>query len=240
MIAALGRIRLIIRQINILIWHYPHLVIDSDYDAYWHDKRGRNMGQISAFQKQRADWLLPRIEPGSSVLDIGCGDGAVLLYLQKHLSFQPIAADISDYALNFLRSKGITTIKFDANVIDDIQKLPEIDYLILFEVLEHMPDPEQFLKTIEPKLRKAIFFSFPNTGYFPYRLRLLFGSFVMQWRLHPGEHLRFWTYRDLKWWLKELGYWERSTIHVYEGIPGLNRLWGSLFGMAFVGEIKCE
>lgn len=64
------------------------------------------------------------------------------------------------------------------------------------------------------------------------------GKFVIQWRMHPGEHLRFWTYKDIKWWLKELGYDDKSEVMIYEGIPGLNKLWGGLFGMAIIGEIK--
>ena len=222
-----------------LVFRYPRLVLqETDYNAYWQDKRKRNMGAISHFQRQRADWILPRIEEGSTVLDVGCGDGGVLLYLLQHKMFAPIAADISDYALEFLRSRGISTLRFDVNDAEEIPSLPDVDYVILFEVLEHVPHPEKFLSLIEKKAAKSIFFSFPNTGYFPYRIRMLLGSSVVQWRLHPGEHLRFWTYRDLRWWLRELGYANRSEIHVYEGIPLLNRVWGSLFGMAFVGEIR--
>ena len=112
---------------------------------------------------------------------------------------------------------------------------------MLLEVLEHLPNPEQLLKQIRKKGRKSIFFSFPNTGYFSYRLRLLFGSFPIQWRVHPGEHLRFWTYRDLKWWLNEMGFHGKYEITIYEGIPLLNKIMGSLFGMGFIIEIKnCE
>ena len=62
----------------------------------------------------------------------------------------------------------------------------------------------------------------------------------MQWALHPGEHLRFWTYRDLKWWLKELGFDKQSEVYVYEGIPVLNKLWKGLFGAGFMIKIKKE
>ena len=222
-----------------LIWSTPALALQGpDYDAYWRDKRRHGMGTLSPFQKQRADWILPRIETGSTILDVGCGDGGVLLYLLRHRDLAPIGAEISEYALEFLESRGIATVKSDIRDPESLARLPDVDHVILFEVLEHVPNPETFLKQIERKARKSIFFSFPNTGYFPYRVRMLLGSFVMQWRLYPGEHLRFWTYSDLKWWLNELGYENRSSIHVYEGIPLLNRVWGSLFGMAFVGEIR--
>lgn len=227
-------------QFRRLIFHYPPLKLEQvDYDDYWKDKRRDKMGSITSFQRQRADWVLARIEPGSSVLDIGSGDGGVLLYITQHISIKPLAADISKHALNYLSSQGVQTIQLDPAALNDFSQFPEVDYVLLFEVLEHMPNPEQYLKQIEKKARRSIFFSIPNTGYFPYRIRMLFGSFVMQWRLHPGEHLRYWTYRDLKWWLSELGYTERSHVHIYEGVPFLNRIWGGLFGMGFVGEIRC-
>jgi len=172
------------------------------------------------------------------VLDVGSGDGAVLLYLRGHKRIDIVAADLSQYALDFLRVKGIAVIKLNVNDESLSSALPIADHIILFEILEHMQNPERFIKSIEDKARKSIFFSVPNSGYLPYRIRLLLGRSFMQWRLHPGEHLRFWTLRDLRWWLAQLGYLEQTQLHVYEGIPGLNRLFPSLFGMAIVGEIK--
>lgn len=221
------------------IVHYPKLTLDeTNYDDYWVNKRGTNLGYANRWQMQRGDWILNRIEEGSSVLDIGCGDGGVLLYMKSKKEFDAIGTDISDICLNFLYSKGITVLRFDINNSDDIQSLPEVDYVMILEVLEHMPNPEKFLNDILIKARKGLFFSFPNSGYIAYRLRLLFGAFPMQWALHPGEHLRFWTYRDLKWWLKELKFDEQSEIHVYEGIPFLNKLWKSLFGAGLIVKIN--
>jgi len=215
----------------------PLRLEQTDYDSYWRDKRGATMGALNSFQEARARWILPRITPGSTVLDVGCGDGAVLQYLTKRASFHAIGADVSKVALQHLQSQGIQTIPFDSNDFEAIRALPEVDHIMLFEILEHMQNPERFLSLIQTKARKSVFFSFPNSGYFAYRLRLLFGRSIKQWRLHPGEHLRYWTYADLTWWLRELSLDTRTTFTVYEGLPGLNRLWPSLFGMAFVGEI---
>jgi len=228
-----------LKEIYRQITHYPKLVLEeTNYDDYWKDKRGNNLGYANSWQKQRGDWIVDRIEEGSSVLDIGCGDGGVLLYMKKKKDFKAVGADISDIVLNFLDSKGIEVVKFDINDFNSISELPDVDYVMMLEVLEHMPNPEKFLKLIMKKAKRGVFFSFPNSGYISYRLRLLFGAFPMQWRIHPGEHLRFWTYRDLKWWLKELELYDKSEIYVYEGIPVLNRLWKGLFGAGFVVEIK--
>jgi len=228
-----------LKEIYRQITHYPKLVLEeTNYDDYWKNKRGDNLGYSNSWQKQRGDWIVSRIEEGSTVLDIGCGDGGVLLYMKKKKDFKAVGADISDIVLNFLDSKGIEVVKFDINDFDSISKLPEVDYVMILEVLEHMPNPEKFLNMISKKAKKAVFFSFPNSGYISFRLRLLFGAFPMQWTIHPGEHLRFWTYRDLKWWLKELGIRDKSEIYIYEGIPVLNKLWKGLFGAGFVIEVK--
>ena len=52
--------------------------------------------------------------------------------------------------------------------------------------------------------KSGLIISIPNTGYIRDRLRLFFGLFPLQWAFHPSEHLRFWTIRDFKWWIKSL------------------------------------
>ncbi|MEL7067702.1 MAG: class I SAM-dependent methyltransferase [Cyanobacteria bacterium J06581_3] len=222
-----------------LLFSYPRLsLLETDYDSYWRNKRGSNLGYANKFQSYRAGYIASRIEENSTVLDIGCGDGAVLLNMQNQKQLELIAADISDVVLDFLSSKGIKTIRFDTNSFSAISSLPKADYILMLEVLEHMQNPEKFLKLISERAIKGIFFSFPNTGYISYRLRFLLGRFPVQWRTHPGEHLRFWTYRDLKWWLKEMELSGKSNIHVYEGVSCLNKILPSIFGAAFIVEIK--
>jgi len=217
----------------------PNIVRSFDYDQYWKDKRKSGLGSLNSFQLARADWVKGRLLPGSSLLDVGSGDGGVLMHITKSVKLgRTIAADVSEYALTHLKSQGFDTVTFNINDPQAITQIPAVDYITLLEVLEHLPDPETLLAQLEKKASKSIFFSFPNTGYFAYRLRLLFGRFPVQWRLQPGEHLRFWTYRDLKWWLDQLGYAQRATIYTYEGLPFLNRLCPSWFAMGFVVELK--
>jgi methionine biosynthesis protein MetW len=221
------------------LYYYPKMDLsETNYDKYWEDKRSSSMGTANSYQIKRASLIEKRIETGSSVLDLGCGDGAVLFQLMKFIKIDAIGADISEKALKYLQSKGIKTIKCDLNNADEIDSLPEVEYILLLEVLEHMQNPEKFLLRIQKKARKGLFISFPNTGYITYRLRLLFGRFPVQWRVHPGEHLRFWTYKDLKWWLKEMELHNQTDVCVYEGVPFLNKIMPGLFGAAFILQIK--
>lgn len=225
-----------IKQALVYLFSYPvnHLEhFEVDYDAYWEDKRGEHLGKLSRWQKQRADLILSVLkETRTSVvlIDIGCADGAVLRYLKDNANVSRIiGADVSSSALVKARAHGVETILVGQDLQASVEVIPKADYILLLEVLEHMPDAERFLNEMLTKSSIGVFFSFPNTGYFLHRLRLLLGRFPLQWRLHPSEHLRFWTYRDLKWWLTALGH-TQYTIHAYEGVPILNTLLPSIFG----------
>jgi hypothetical protein len=107
----------------------------------------------------------------------------------------------------------------------------------MLELLEHIPHSEELMLSALGKSQKGIFISFPNTGYYRHRLRLLFGKFPLQWRVFPNEHVRFWTYTDAKWWLKSLGI-QNYTLHCYKGIPLLNKILPSIFGAGMIIEIS--
>jgi len=216
------------------IFLYPTLHIkerDVDYDDYWKEKRGKRIGSLSLWQRKRANIVLRCVEKENPVtfVDIGCGDGAVLKFLKEHLNIsKATGVDVSDFALQKAKEFGIETVKVDISDVKNVEAIPVADYILLFEILEHIQDSELFLRDVMKKAKKGVFFSFPNTGFYAYRLRLLFGKFPMQWRVHPSEHLRFWTHRDLKWWLGAQGI-ENYKIFYYEGVPLLNKIIPSLF-----------
>lgn len=222
------------------LFYYPKadifINLRVDYEKYW-EIRGRNSRPIlSDWQKKRADIVLKTIEKKSSVLDLGCGGGAFIKYLEEKADIKGIGVDLSDKILNQAKSIGVSVIKLDITNSASVKSLAEFDYITGFEIIEHLSCPEELLNCLREKARRAMFFSVPNTGYYAHRLRLLFGKFPLQWAYHPGEHLRFWTVSDIKWWLKSLNF-SIATIELYEGVPLLNRLWPSLFAKGIVFKI---
>jgi methionine biosynthesis protein MetW len=228
----------LIKEFFARLYRYPKVTLEYegvDYDSYWADKREQGLGTLSHWPKQRADMALAHMvkDADLSVLDIGCGDGAVLTYLKKNARVvKAIGVDVSAVALKKAAGNGVETIHSHTDPLESLPANLRVDYVLMFEVLEHMAKPEAQLRYMMSIADRGVFFSFPNTGYIQHRLRLLLGSFPLQWQVHPGEHLRFWTYRDLVWWLKALGIKE-YTIQIYEGIPVLKKVWPALFGQAF-------
>lgn len=204
-----------------------------DYDKYWKKRRKGSTAALSRWQKQRADLILKTIERGSTVMDIGSGDGALLKYLIDRGGVTGIAVDMSQPMLDQAKMLGIQTRLVDLRDELSLANLPEADYILGLEILEHMPEPEVLVMNLKGKARKGMIFSFPNTGYYAHRLRLLLGKFPLQWALYPGEHLRFWTVSDAKWWVRSLGF-TFFQVRVYEGLPVLNRLLPSLFGQGII------
>lgn len=217
------------------IWTYPEFKIsDKDYTFYWQERKPAFKKELNSFQKKRADFTLKLIESNSLVIDVGCGDGGTLFYISQRKKLEKIiGVDFSKDVLALAQEKGIETVNLDIFNIEELKKLPQADYTFLFEVIEHLPNSEEILSWAFKNSKKGVFFSVPNTGFFVYRLRLLFGKFPLQWRVNPSEHLRFWTVKDMKWWLKELGY-KNYIMKIYEGVPFLNFTWPSLFGQGIL------
>jgi methionine biosynthesis protein MetW len=227
-----------IKQGILSIYSYPNeIMLRTQYDKYWESKRGNNMSNMNSFQKYRSQILISKLENNSTLLDFGSGDGNILKQVAKNKKIKITASDFSIKSISHLSDEKFEVIELDISNNNGLKELKNFDYISALEVLEHIQNPEDLLIEMIKKSKKGVFVSFPNTGYIFYRLRFLFGRFPVQWRLHPGEHLRFWTFKDLKWWLKKLGI-ENHQIISYEGIPFLNKIIPSLFGEAFIVWIK--
>lgn len=209
----------------------------TDHDIYWESKLAADIGLLSPWRRRRAQVFTDLVADGDRVLDLGVGDGALLRYMLERKRIQASGLDASPKAVALCQSLGLDVRLADLNQpITDFLNGP-YDYIILSEIIEHLPTPEALLNTLRPHVRKGLIVSIPNTGYYLHRLRLLFGRFPLQWVVTPGEHVRFWTRADFHWWARQLGF--RIVQEVpYEGTPGLKTLWPSLFAAAFVYVLK--
>ncbi|MCB9453197.1 MAG: methyltransferase domain-containing protein [Anaerolineaceae bacterium] len=204
-----------------------------DYDVYWDNKAQAGLGILSPWRRKRAQAFATVVSKGSSVLDLGVGDGALLQYLIEKRGVDGYGLDVSPKAVEFCRQEGLKVDLADINQpITNFIANP-FDYIILSEIIEHLPDPESLLNTLRPYARKAIIVSIPNTGYHQHRLRLLMGRFPLQWVVTPGEHLRFWTLTDFRWWAQQMNFKVAQEIP-YEGTRWLKAVWPGLFAAAFV------
>lgn len=228
-----------LKKIFIELFLYPEFPQNPlSYDDYWKKVIGTEFDKINSFQRQRAHFVLRNIQEADTICDLGCGNGAVIKEIRNFRNHPTFAVDYSKYVLEKLEQLDFQTLFLDLNDPTLFSKLPKVDHYLMLEVLEHLPHSEIFLKEALQNSKKSVFFSFPNTGYIVFRSRMIMGKFPMQWVTHPGEHLRFWTYHDLKWWLKQIGLYQKAKIHVYGGWPIINKIWPNLFGRGMIVQIK--
>jgi len=174
-----------------------------DYDAYWMERSRWGSEPAERMDEHKFQLIARLVESGSTVLDIGCGTGNLLAYLQEVRGVKAHGMEISERACEVAREKGIEVIQADVSQYD--QPFPQVDYIVMSEVSEHLPNPEAVFCRVKGRFRKRLLVDVPNTGALNERLRLLMGRFPRQWVFHPGEHLRFWTVTDFLFMCRQLG-----------------------------------
>jgi methionine biosynthesis protein MetW len=164
------------------------------------------------------------VEPHSRVLDVGCGDGALLAFLAREKSVDGRGVELSQSGVNACVSHGLSVIQGDAD--RDLAAYPDaaFDYVVLSQTLPATREPRQVLETLVRIGRRAIV-SFPNFGYWRLRLKLLLtgrmpvtGLLPYQW--YDTPNIRLCTIRDFVVLCDEMGVRiERSLTLDRQGRP---------------------
>ena len=123
----------------------------------------------------RVDLLLisEMVEPGSRVLDIGCGDGTLLQILAETRDVDARGVEISQVGVNQCVARGLSVVQGDAD--SDLVNYPDhaFDYAILSQTIQATHRPRHVLEQLLRIGRHAII-SFPNFGHWKIRGQVLF------------------------------------------------------------------
>lgn len=123
----------------------------------------------------RRDHLLvsEMVRPGSRVLDVGCGDGALLRLLIERRGVDGRGIELSQSGVNASVAHGLSVIQGDADT--DLRHYPDdaFDYVILSQTLQATRHPKLVVEDLLRIGRRAIV-SFPNFGH--WRTRLQFSA----------------------------------------------------------------
>jgi methionine biosynthesis protein MetW len=142
----------------------------------------------------RAELIQDWIEPGSTVLDVGIGDGFISDYLIKKRDAKVTGVDVSNTACEKARKRGITTQIKDINYGLGLDPNNLYDYILLLEVLEHTLYPSRVLLDATHHTKKGVIVTIPNSAYIKWRIQMLKGY-------HPRQsfmHLHFWSIKDFE------------------------------------------
>ena len=115
------------------------------------------------------------VDKGARVLDVGCGDGALLHLLRDTRGVDARGMELSQRGVNDCVAKGLPVIQGDADT--DLNAYPDdsFDYVILSQTLQATRQPRKVLENMLRVGRRAIV-SFPNFGHWRIRAQIAIGG----------------------------------------------------------------
>ena len=140
--------------------------------------------------RQIAAW----ISDGARVLDLGCGDGALMAYLRDSRAAHVYGVEIADDSILQCVRRGLSVLQADLE--SGLRMFPDrmFDTVVLSQTLQAMHQTEAVLHEMARVGRQGIV-SFPNFGHWRHLMSLIGGRMPVspqmpyQWYDTPNVHL---------------------------------------------------
>ena len=186
--------------------------------------------------KEAIAQLVPK---GARVLDLGCGDGAMLAHLQQTRQCTGYGVEIDDANVQACVKRGVNVIQLNLDEGLALFGDASFDVVLQLDTLQHLRNAEVMLRETVRVGRIGIV-SFPNFAHWPHRLSVAAGrmpvtrSLPYQW--YDTPNIRVTTYADFE------GLAQRCGLRVLDAFGIQNgacvRRWPNL--MASVAVFKFE
>jgi len=162
------------------------------------------------------------VRPASHVLDLGCGDGVMLEYLQSDKQCIGYGIEIDDDTIPECVKRGVAVIQQDLEAGLAMFADNAFDTVLCLSALQMIQNVEGVLREIARVGREAIV-SFPNFAYWPHRVALLRGrmpvskSLPYQW--YDTPNVRCATINDFEELANRVGLEVLERVALQDGKP---------------------
>ena len=152
-------------------------------------------------EKATMEALARLVPEGSRVLDLGCGDGSMLDYLQRSRGCSGYGIEIADANVLACVRRGVNVIQL--NLDEGLAMFGDnsFDVVLQIDTLQHLRNAEVMLRETARVGRTGIV-AFPNFAHWPNRLSVLRGRMPVTRRLpyqwYDTSNIRVGTYKDFE------------------------------------------
>lgn len=160
------------------------------------------------------------VPPGSRVLDLGCGDGAMLEHLQKARQCSGYGVEIDDAKVQACLRRGVNVLQL--NLEEGLTMFGDdaFDVVLQIDTLQHLRNAETMLRETARVGRIGIV-AFPNFAHWPNRLDVLRGRMPVTKRLpyqwYDTPNIRVGTYADFEVLARSCGLRVEDSFGLHEG-----------------------
>jgi methionine biosynthesis protein MetW len=160
------------------------------------------------------------VPPGSRVLDLGCGDGALLEHLQTSRRCSGYGVEIDDAKVQACLRRGVNVLQL--NLEEGLTMFGDdaFDVVLQIDTLQHLRNAETMLRETARVGRIAIV-AFPNFAHWPNRLAVLQGRMPVTKRLpyqwYDTPNIRVGTYADFEVLARSCGLRVEDSFGLHEG-----------------------
>jgi methionine biosynthesis protein MetW len=160
------------------------------------------VAEANSFVLSRRDYAMIAgiVSPGSTVLDLGCGEGELLAWLREFKNVDARGVEIDGAKVRKAIAKGVSVYQGDLE--SGLHDYPDqsFDFVILSQTLQEMHKPIGVLREML-RVGTHVVVSFPNFGHWTVRLAHLFSGRAPKTRLFPhnwydSPNLHFLTVED--------------------------------------------
>lgn len=160
------------------------------------------------------------VPPGSRVLDLGCGDGALMAHLQTTRQCTGYGVEIDDAKVHACLKRGVNVLQL--NLEDGLNMFGDdaFDVVLQIDTLQHLRNAETMLRETARVGRSGVV-AFPNFAHWPNRLAVLQGRMPVTKRLpyqwYDTPNIRVGTYADFEVLARSCGLSITDSFGLHEG-----------------------
>ena len=145
---------------------------------------------------------IARLVPhGARVLDLGCGDGAMLAHLQQHHGCTGYGVELDDTNVHACVQRGVNVLQLNLDLGLSVFADQSFDVVLQIDTLQHLRNAETMLRETA-RVGKTGIVAFPNFAHWPNRLSILQGRMPVTKRLpyqwYDTPNIRVGTFKDFE------------------------------------------